>query len=113
MNTDNPVPREILATKFPEDFTALDEAHAIVALMFEKGVTKQLDTDLLPAMKGDVKPRRVADKKRRKQMLDAAIELTVMFEMRESNPEQYRALLMGVNLLGYRDHWLRKEPGEA
>lgn len=113
MNTDHAVPPEIMATKFPKGFTARDEAHAIVALMFEKGVTKQLATDLLPAIKGDMKPRRVADKKRRKQMLDAAIELTVMFEMRESNPEQYRALLMGVSMLGYSGHWLREEPGEA
>ena len=113
MDTDHAVPPEIMAAQFPKGFTARDEAHAIVALMFEKGVTKQLDTDLLPAMKGDVKPRRVVDKKRRKQMLEAAHRLAVMFEMRESNPMQYRTLLMGVSMLGYRDHWLRKEPGEV
>ena len=112
MDTDHAVPPETMATKFPKGFTERDEAHAIVALMFEKGMTKQLGTDLLPAMRGDIKPRRVADKKRRKQMLDAAIELGVIIEMREENPEQYRTLLMGVSMLGYRDHWLRKEPGE-
>ena len=112
MDTDHAVPPEIMAAQFPKGFRSRDEAHALVALIFQKGVTKQLDTDLLPAMKGEVKPRRVADKKRRKQMLEAAHRLAVMFEMRENNPMEYRTLLMGVSMFGYRDHWLRKEPGE-
>lgn len=62
---------------------------------------------------GDVKPRRVADAKLRKLTLDAAHHIGSLLQMRDRDPEAYRCLLMGINLLGYCDHWLVEGPDGA
>ena len=55
MDTDYEFSPEHLESQFPDGCTAREEAHAIVALMFEPDVRRDFEDDLLPALHGDVK----------------------------------------------------------